>query len=272
MGKRSLPRTTIIDTGLTSKLLPTTARLALEVTKRHHNRCKQTNHDFFSGFLICLKNRMDREINVDSIRALEERIKEHERSTIKLKLKRARNSLLNVSTLPLEVLGNISRWNIVVEEHFGGLEKGSHNFLLVCHHWFEVASRTPELWGFWGNNLGDWEKRCLRSSTGTPLDLVLDGLICTFGSTSESQRTVIENRAARDNIRRVHLRSDTHHLTSIITPLLSPLGGLQTCGAQNAYHWMSPSSTTPVSRNYDTSNSATARSRRGTTSRHEPCF
>ena len=149
---------------------------------------------------------MDCEININSIRVLEERIKEHERSIIKLK--RARNSLLNVSKLPPEVLGDIFRRNVVVEEDFGGLEEGSYSFLLVCHHWFEVASCTPELWSFWGNNLGDWEKRYLHSSTGTPLDLVLDELIHMFGSVSESQCTVIKDHAARDTIRRVHLRSN----------------------------------------------------------------
>jgi len=169
---------------------------------------------------------MDREINIDSIRALEEQIKEHEGAIFKLK--RARNSLLNVSTLPPEVLGNIFRWNTTLKDDFG-LEEGSHNFLLVCHHWFEVASRTPELCSFWGNNLGDWEKRYLRSSVGTPLDLVLDGLTHMFGFVSESQQMVLEVRAARDTIRRIHLQSDMHCLlTSIITPLLSPSGGLRT--------------------------------------------
>ena len=55
-------------------------------------------------------NRMDRKTNIDSIRDLEERIKEHERAIIKLK--RVRNSLLNVSKLPPELLGEIFKWNI----------------------------------------------------------------------------------------------------------------------------------------------------------------
>ena len=80
-----------------------------------------------------------------------------------------------MSKFPPDVLGNIFRWNVTLEEPFDGIKEESYNFLLVCHHWFEVASRAPELWAFWGNNLEDWEKRCLRSSVGTPLDLVLDG-------------------------------------------------------------------------------------------------
>jgi len=170
---------------------------------------------------------MDREINIDSILALEEQIKEHERAIIKLK--RARNSLLNVSKLPPEVLGNIFQWNITLKGNFDRLEEGSHNSLLICHHWFEVASHTPELWTFWGNNLEDWEKQYLRSSPGAPLDLVLDGLPYTFGSVSESQQVALKDRAARDTIRRVHLQSDMSWLlTSIISPLLSPHGGLRT--------------------------------------------
>ena len=49
---------------------------------------------------------MGREINIDSILALDKQIEEHERALIQLK--RTRNSLLNVSTLlPPEILGKI---------------------------------------------------------------------------------------------------------------------------------------------------------------------
>jgi len=170
---------------------------------------------------------MGRESNIDSIRALEEQIKEHERAVIKLK--RARNSLLDVSSLPPEVLGDIFCWNVTLKDDFGGLEKGSHNFLFVCHHWFEVASRTTEIWTFWGNNIRDWDERYLRSSVAAPLDLVLDGLTYMFGYISESQQMALKDRAARDTLRRVHLQSDRHDLlTSVIDPLLSPYGGLRT--------------------------------------------
>ena len=173
---------------------------------------------------------MGREINIDSIEVLEEQVKQHERAIIKLK--RSRNSLLNVSTLPPEILGNIFRWNVTLKGDFGGLEEGSHNFVLVCHHWFEVASRTPELWTFWGNSLDDWEERYLHSSVGAPLDLVLvmDKLeyLPMPDLITESHRVVLADRAARNTIRRVHLWADTDHLlASIISPLLSPRGGLR---------------------------------------------
>jgi len=48
---------------------------------------------------------MDCEANIDSVRALEDQIREHENTIIKLK--RTRNSLLNISKLPPEVLGNV---------------------------------------------------------------------------------------------------------------------------------------------------------------------
>ena len=145
---------------------------------------------------------MDREANIDSIRALEEEIKEHERATIKLK--RARNSLLNVSKFPPEVLGSIFRWNVILRGDFGGLGEGSHNFLFVCHHWLEVASRTPELWSFWGNAPKDWARWYRRSATA-PLDLVLGGYGYDERYFDTTLRDVLKDRATKDTIRRVHL-------------------------------------------------------------------
>ena len=50
-----------------------------------------------------------------------------------------------------------------------------------------------------------------------------------FGSVSESQQVALKDRAARDTIRRVHLQCGMSSLlTSIISPLLSPRGGLRT--------------------------------------------
>jgi hypothetical protein len=161
---------------------------------------------------------MDREINLDSIRALEKQIQEHERAIIKLK--RTRNSLLNVSTLlPPEVLGNIFRWNVIPDGDFGGLTKGSYNFLLVCHHWFQVASGTPGLWCFWGNSIQDWTHRHARCRTA-PLDLVLIG--CASDRLDDTLRGALQDRAARDTIRRVHLKGGSaEFLNSIISSIIT---------------------------------------------------
>ena len=147
---------------------------------------------------------MYQEINLDSILALERQIKERRgcEKTI-IPLKRTRNSLLNISILlPPEILGNIFRWNVTPDGDFGGLSKGSYNFLLVCHHWFEVASRTPELWRFWGNTVQDWAHRHARCGTA-PLDLVL----AKYPSYDfdDKIRDALQDRAARDLVRRVHL-------------------------------------------------------------------
>lgn len=95
---------------------------------------------------------MDRETNLAPIRVLERQIDEHEKAAIKLK--RTRNSSLNVSVLlPPIILGRIFRWNVVSDGDFGGFSKGSYNFLLVCHRWFGVVSHAPELWCSWGNSI-----------------------------------------------------------------------------------------------------------------------
>ena len=169
---------------------------------------------------------MGRETNIHSIRALEKQIAEGKGDIIKLK--RARNSLLNISMrMPPEILGYIFVWTLARETghlhsqaHFDGLRKGSYNFLLVCHHWFEVASRTPELWSFWGNTLQDWKKRYPRSGA-TPLDLVLDGDRCDLDESFDGPlRDAVTGRVAQDTIRQVHLSSgDGSVLTSIISSL-----------------------------------------------------
>ena len=173
-----------------------------------------------------VENRLSGEINVESILALEEQIREHEKALVKLK--RSRNALLNISTLPPEVLGNIFQCNVTFREDFDGLEEGSHNFLFVCHHWHEVALRTPGVWSFWGNTLADWARWYHRSGTA-PLDLVLstdddDDNDSTGGGDRPqfdvSLRDTLHNRAARDTIRRIHLWSDDASLlNSIISSL-----------------------------------------------------
>jgi hypothetical protein len=170
---------------------------------------------------------MGREANVDSIRALEKQIEAGQGDVTKLK--RVRNSLLNISTcVPPEILGYIFVWSIAREEdhslstdsHFDGIRKGSYNFLLVCHHWFEVASKTPELWSFWSNTLQVWSERCNRPGVA-PVDLVLDEHENGPGSfVDECLRCALRDRGAQDKIRQIHLtgaRADT--LSAILSPL-----------------------------------------------------
>ena len=178
---------------------------------------------------------MDCETNIDSIRVLDEQIREHERAAIKLR--RARNSLLNISKLPPELLGKIFHWNVALKDDFGGLDKRSHNFLLVCHHWFEVASHTPELWSFWGNTPRDWARRYPRSGTA-PLDLVLDQKGCKRSPLDTTLCSVLQDRATRDAIRRVHLAAKNFDLlSSIIAQLTANCEELRSSGIESFILW-----------------------------------
>jgi len=173
---------------------------------------------------------MGREANIHLIETLEKRIEEGNGDVIKLK--RARNSLLNVSTrVPPEILGEIFIWRLfrgagcsLRSQHFDGLQQGCYNFLLVCHHWFEVASNTPELWNFWGNTLQDW-KKCHHRSGAAPLDLVL------YGNRRDPSvlfdgplQVAIRSRFAQNSIRKVHLLSNDSNLLTAVISLLTPDG------------------------------------------------
>ena len=168
---------------------------------------------------------MDCKADIDSIRALDEQIREHEKTLIKLK--RTRNSLLGISKLPPEVLGDIFHWNVTLKGDFGGLDKRSHNFLVVCHHWFEVALRTPELWSFWGNTPTDWD-RWYRRSGAAPLDLVLSVRYYTDdlndGGLNGDLCDALKDRATQDTIRCVHLKAEESKLIDNIIDELTTTG------------------------------------------------
>ena len=182
---------------------------------------------------------MDRETNIDSIRVLDEKIREHEMAAIKLK--RARNCLLNISKLPPEVLGKIFHCNVAPEGDFDGLDEGSHNFFLVCHHWFEVASCTPELWSSWGRSLKEWARwcRCYRTA---PLDLALvhlddddDNDDDPYGDYFDDAVLwdALRGRAAQGTIRRVHLIAPRYYLQLIIDLLTANHGEPQPNGIES---------------------------------------
>ena len=156
--------------------------------------------------------RIGREINHDAILALDAQI---------IQLKRTRNSLLNITRIPPEILGHIFRFNTDAgHRHFADVPKGSYNFLLVCHHWFQVALRTPGLWTSWGNSLKDWKRLYFRSGISA-LDLILDGWSNRGGVFDEAMRDVLMDRAAHNVIRKLHLRSnDMELLTTIISSLI----------------------------------------------------
>jgi len=170
---------------------------------------------------------MGHEINIHSIRDLEKQIEEGTGDLIQLK--RTRNSLLNISIrAPPEILGAIFSWNAIPEGgflDFGGLQRGAYNFLLVCHHWFEVASHTPELWSFWGNTLRQWSRRH-RCSETAPVDLVLRVYysVDLRASFNGPLRDAIRDRAARGTVRSVHLQNADKTLLASILSLLIPDG------------------------------------------------
>ena len=168
---------------------------------------------------------MGSEVNFRAILDLEKQIEEGAEDIIQLK--RTRNSLLNISArVPPEILSHIFRWNVALYGDFEGLQEGSYNFLLVCCYWFEVASRTPELWSFWGEDLYQWSRRYQRSGAITPLDLVLT--TCSGHDPADlisfdgPLRDALNYRVASDSIRSIHLRDTgtSPTLPSVISSLI----------------------------------------------------
>lgn len=156
------------------------------------------------------------ERNFNSIQELEKEIRKHEMAMSKLK--RARNSLLNITLIPPEILGGIFYWTMVLQQEQTASRKIPHNLLFICHHWLEVALHTPELWTSWGDRLWDWERRHTCPGT-SQLDLELAGSY-SGGEPSEPLRCALQAQAAQDFIRRVHLSDgSTELLNSVISSI-----------------------------------------------------
>ena len=163
---------------------------------------------------------MSRELNVGSVFPSDEQ----GRMIEIVRPNHAKNSLLGIARIPPEILGRIFQFAITdetIDPDFAGIPKDSYKFLLVCHHWHEVARRTPELWCSWGNNLEDWKLWHSRSGTSV-LDLVLDTPEYRRRSFDGTLQAALKDRAARGVIRKVHLRPSNGSLSASILSSLTP--------------------------------------------------
>ena len=137
---------------------------------------------------------MDCESNLDSAQATEEH---------KMGLDQVDNPPPSISFIPPEILGRIFYWTVTLQQKYH--DQVPHNLLFVCHHWFEVALCTPQLWTSWGHTLQDWE---LRHTCPTSSELHLQlrdelGWIKNPESLSKTLRDTLQDRATRDFIQRV---------------------------------------------------------------------
>ena len=123
---------------------------------------------------------VDRETRIKSIKSLDKQIEEGKGDIIQLK--RIRNSLLDISTLPPEILIPILELSITWEQcyrlfpatNFNKPIRGPGCILLVCHYWYEVASRSSEYGSLGRNTLKDWTKWSQHPQAGSgSVDLVL---------------------------------------------------------------------------------------------------
>ena len=148
-------------------------------------------------------------------------------------VRRIRNSLLSISTaVPPEILGDIFARVVTRNRDYPllfdapdffdrfKLERGSYNFLLVCHHWFEIASNTPELCrGFWGDTLQDWDERRRHTAATAPVHLLLRGSTSSEKNLEDLGKA-LKIRITQDKIREIHLMdNDPKSLTFVLSSL-----------------------------------------------------
>ena len=128
-------------------------------------------------------------------------------------------TLLNALThLPPEILGSIFLSNVIRDGGFSGVMRGSYSFLLVCRHWHEVTLRTPKIWSSWGNTIRDWSKWYVRRSA------LLELISSEYSNHDfdDALHDLVQDRAARDLIRRVHLKcANPSILNSVISSIIT---------------------------------------------------
>lgn len=159
------------------------------------------------------------EANAHTIQSLEAQIQHHGKETIRLK--RLRNSLLNVSVcLAPEILGYIFWWRVISGVSASGKISGNtFNFLLVCRYWFDVAVSTPSLWAFWGTSL----RECVvfhRYSGAVPLYLNL--LDVNSDREIRDARGVLEDLSVQRRILHLHIHAPSGALAKILFFMSTP--------------------------------------------------
>ncbi|KAF9643663.1 hypothetical protein BDM02DRAFT_3123093 [Thelephora ganbajun] len=160
-----------------------------------------------------------REANAHTIQNLEAKIRSHGQEIIRLK--RLRNSLLNISVcLAPEILGYIFWWGVVSGVGPGGrIAGGTFNFIFVCRYWFDVATSTPSLWAFWGTSL----RECVafhRYSGSIPLYL---NLVDPNSSRDiREASSVLQDWGVQRRIRHLHIHTSPRALTSILSFMSAP--------------------------------------------------
>jgi hypothetical protein len=164
---------------------------------------------------------MGREVNEVDIRKLEKKIEEGMGNAGRLK--RARNTLLNISIrVPPELLGYIFLCIVGDHNRLHSLHGACYRFLFVCHRWYHVARSTPELWTFWGHKLAHWLSRFDRSGA-LPVDLTLSGF--RGGSTFPVCRPLLaalRDHAERDIVRSLNLWSERKGVLTEVLEALTP--------------------------------------------------
>ena len=121
--------------------------------------------------------------------------------------------------LPPEVLGHIF-WCRVVSgvNSSGSISRGTYNFLLVCRHWFDVATSTPSLWAFWGTSLREF-LTFHRHSGDVPLYINLTN-INSDRVTDASY--ILQDWSVQRRICDLHIRTSPGALTNILSLMSMP--------------------------------------------------